>query len=76
MPEQEKCPTCGGTEFWDRDGGPGGYHDDITWTDRVCRKCGTYEHGWTDQWLDEDGEPVSNQDRDPAKEREDSNHGG
>ena len=62
MTEQEKCPTCGGTEFYDRDGGPDTYEDDITYTDRVCSSCRTYEHGWTDEWLTEDDEPVSNQD--------------
>jgi len=49
-----KCPTCGGTAFTERDGGPDGYHDDITWTDAVCNVCGTYRHGWTDEWLTED----------------------
>ncbi len=58
IPEIVICPTCGGTEFRDRDGGPDSWHDDITWTDEVCTRCGTYLHGWTDKWLDEHVEPV------------------
>lgn len=65
------CPTCGGTEFRDRDGGPDSYEDDIFYIDEVCTNCGTYLHGWTDKWMTEDDDPVaSNQERSRAREQD------
>lgn len=49
--EKIVCPRCGGTEFDDRDCGPDGYDDDITWSADVCKACGLWYSSWVDKWL-------------------------
>lgn len=62
MTDQDKCPRCGCTEFYEKDCGPDTYEDDITYTSLVCKSCGLWYSGWTNKWLidvenwgDEDG---------------------
>ena len=51
MADELTCPRCGSQVFEERDCGPDGYDDDITYTSEICSQCGLWHSGWTDKWL-------------------------
>jgi len=70
MTEPKKCPRCGNVKFNERDCGPDGFDDDISYVSFICTKCGLWFDGWVDNWLvDENGSNIEDwQDSEDAKE--------